>query len=74
VELPARAYFADPTVAALARAVEEARVPGGAAEAAEAVGADASPHRLLAVIDDLSDEELDRLIAGHSPKNPGSSE
>jgi hypothetical protein len=31
-----------------------------------APGAEASPHHLLAVLDDLSDEELDRLLGAQT--------
>ncbi|WP_420129160.1 amino acid adenylation domain-containing protein [Longimicrobium sp.] len=64
VEMPLWALFEHRTVEALARVV------GGAGEVAvagpvpePAPGPDASPHQLLAVIDGLSEEALDRILA-----------
>jgi acyl carrier protein len=63
VELPLWALFEHRTVAELARVLAER----GAVALAEPVpepapGPEASPHHLLAVIGELSEEELDRLL------------
>ncbi|MFL5538126.1 MAG: non-ribosomal peptide synthetase, partial [Longimicrobiaceae bacterium] len=66
VELTVRALFQNRTVAALARHLAErgAGAPGPRA-AAPAPAAEASPHQLLALLDELPDEELDRLLGTH---------
>ncbi|HET7230087.1 MAG TPA: non-ribosomal peptide synthetase, partial [Longimicrobium sp.] len=59
IELPLRAMFQSPTVAGLA----ERHFGGLAGPAGEPrARVEASPNRLLAVIDELSEEELDRLL------------
>ena len=67
VELPLRALFEGPTVAELARVVEEREPAALAGPVPElAPGTEASPHHLLSVLDDLSDEELDRLLGAQT--------
>jgi amino acid adenylation domain-containing protein len=63
VELPLRALFEHRTVEGLARVLAqrgEVALAGSAPEPAP--GPEANPHHLLALIDGLSDEELDRLL------------
>ncbi|HSU17560.1 amino acid adenylation domain-containing protein [Longimicrobium sp.] len=61
-ELTLDAVFENRTIEALARHLPDPpAVPAHGGRAAE-VGEAASPHRLLAVIDDLSEDELDRLL------------
>ncbi|HEU4885246.1 MAG TPA: phosphopantetheine-binding protein, partial [Longimicrobium sp.] len=80
VELPLPAVFEAPTIAGLTEVITEAlllEVEGMSEDAAEshlglhaagrggeAAVADASPHLLLAALDELSDEALDRLLTG----------
>ncbi|HEX2202898.1 MAG TPA: phosphopantetheine-binding protein, partial [Longimicrobium sp.] len=74
VELPLAAIFEAPTIAGLAEIVGEvimAELDEMSDEEAldqleSSAGADASPHLLLASLDGLSDEELDRLLAGEA--------
>jgi acyl carrier protein len=70
VELLVRTLFEAPTVEALAAAVAERRAAAVPAPAGAGVPVDAaSPHRLLAALGELSDEELDRLLA-ENPEIP----
>ncbi|HEX6911520.1 MAG TPA: phosphopantetheine-binding protein, partial [Longimicrobium sp.] len=65
VEVPLRALFEAPTVEGLAGAVA-AQAAAGQGAALPAIGAGDSPQSLLTVLDGLSDEELDRLLACQS--------
>jgi hypothetical protein len=59
------ALFTNPTIESLAGFLAERQSNGLASRAdEEAFSADSSPHRLLSRLDDLSEEELDRLLAG----------
>jgi acyl carrier protein len=63
VELPLRALFEHRTVEELARVLVERESVALAGRVSEpAPGPEASPHHLLEVLDELSEEELDRLL------------
>jgi hypothetical protein len=67
VELPLRAFFEGPTVAALAVRVEEMRRSELPAVTAVVPRSSTSrAHHLLATLDDLSDDELDLLLSTQS--------
>jgi amino acid adenylation domain-containing protein len=67
VELPLRAIFEHRTVEELARVlVERGSVALVEGVSEPAPGPEASPHHLLAVLDELSEEELDRLLGAQS--------
>jgi amino acid adenylation domain-containing protein len=59
VEAGVAELFEHPTIEALAPRLSARRPPGGDST----VSAESSPHRLLALVDDLSDAELDGLLA-----------
>ncbi|HEV3050026.1 MAG TPA: amino acid adenylation domain-containing protein, partial [Longimicrobium sp.] len=63
IDLPLRALFEGPTVEELALFLADQGevVPAGPV-AEPAPGPEANPHHLLAMIDELSEEELDRLL------------
>jgi acyl carrier protein len=65
VEMELRALFEHRTVGELARVLEAsgAVVVQAGPEPEPAPGTEASPHHLLSVIDELSEEELDRLLS-----------
>jgi hypothetical protein len=64
VELPLRTLFEHPTVEALARAVSREAAPVDTAPSrGPLAGAESSPLSLLAAVGELSEEELDRLLA-----------
>jgi amino acid adenylation domain-containing protein len=57
--------FTNPTIESLAGFLAERESQGLASRAdEEAFTADSSPQRLLSMLDDLSEEEMDRLLAG----------
>jgi acyl carrier protein len=67
VELPLRALFEHRTVEELARVlVERASVALPEPVSEPAPGPEASAHHLLTVLDELSEEELDRLLGAQS--------
>jgi acyl carrier protein len=67
VELPLRALFEHSTVEELARVVAERGAGALAGPVPEpAPGPETSPHHLLGMIDELSEEELDRLLGAQS--------
>jgi acyl carrier protein len=61
VELPLQALFQAPTVAELARAVQVRRQDGGGADGAAAP----IDESILAAVEAMSDEEVERLLAEH---------
>jgi acyl carrier protein len=64
VEMPLRALFEHRTVEELARVLAESEAVAQAGPAPEpAPGPEASPHHLLSMLDELSEEELDRLLS-----------
>jgi amino acid adenylation domain-containing protein len=64
VELPLRAVFEHRTLEELARVLAELEAVAQAGPVPEpAPGPEASPHHLLGLIDELSEEELDRLLS-----------
>jgi amino acid adenylation domain-containing protein len=64
VELPLRAVFEHRTLEELARVLAESVAVAQAGPVPEpAPGPEASPHHLLGLIDELSEEELDRLLS-----------
>jgi acyl carrier protein len=63
VELTVRALFENRTIGGLARWISERGAPVLTDRGAErAAGPDSSPERLLALLDELPEEELDRLL------------
>jgi acyl carrier protein len=64
VELPLYTLFEHRTVKELARVVAELAPAGPASEPAP--GPESNPHHLLAVIDGLSEETLDRLLGAQA--------
>ena len=72
VDLPLRALFETPTVETLAARVAALAAAGSSAPTPSSAGAlsafaddSESPDTLLDMLDDLSDDELDRLLANH---------
>ncbi|MFL5540284.1 MAG: non-ribosomal peptide synthetase, partial [Longimicrobiaceae bacterium] len=61
-EITVVTVFENPTVDGLARFLSERPLDAADRARARAAGSASSPHRLLAAIDDLSEEELDRLL------------
>jgi amino acid adenylation domain-containing protein len=62
-EVTVRCLFEEPTISGLARRVAERRTDAAVvAEAIPAVASATSPHRLLAMLDELSEDEVDRLL------------
>ncbi|HEX8905374.1 MAG TPA: phosphopantetheine-binding protein, partial [Longimicrobiaceae bacterium] len=62
VPMTVRALFEHRTVEALAEWLKGQGAGAPAAAERQAASADASPHHLLALLDDLSEDELDRLL------------
>jgi hypothetical protein len=66
-KVPLRAVFEGPTVAELARVLAEREAVALAGPVPEpSPSPEANPHHLLAVLDDLSEAELDRLLAAQT--------
>jgi amino acid adenylation domain-containing protein len=60
------ALFESPTIEGLARSLSERDASAAGRGEAPAVTAASSPHRALAMLDELDDEEMDRLLALHA--------
>jgi amino acid adenylation domain-containing protein len=65
--LSVRAIFEDPTIEGLARVLaEQGSATGADSSGQQASVEDSTTHQLLSMIDDLSEEELDRLLSAQS--------